>query len=99
MWGLYSLVLGLFLAVSTSTSWAQCGLPQGGISIVRMDAPNFGEVPDPETTELPPAPDTQTQSTDKTTSQKTAAVADGNWHLIVYHFLLFPGVHDSLVLL
>jgi len=28
MRGLYSLVLGLFLAVSTGTSWAQCRLPQ-----------------------------------------------------------------------
>ena len=96
MWGLYSLVLGLFLAVSTSTSWAQCRLPQGGISVVRMDGPNFGEVPDPETMELPPAPDTQTQSTDKTTSQKTAAVTDGNWHLIVSPYLWFPGVHGTL---
>ncbi len=95
-WGLYSLVLGLFLAVSTGTSWAQCRLPQGGISIVRMDAPNFGEVPDPETTELPPAPDTQTQSTDKTTSQKTAAVTDGTWHVIVSPYLWFPGVHGTV---
>src|SRR5258708_27760850 len=84
MWGLYSLVLGLFLAVSTGTSWAQCRLPQGGISIFRMDAPNFGEVPDPETMELPPAPDTQTEST------------DGNWHLIVSPYLWFPGVHGTL---
>lgn len=93
MWRLYSLVLGLFLAVSTGTSWAQCRLAQGGISIVRMDAPNFGEVPDPETTEPPPAPDTQTQSS---TSQKTAAVTDGNWHLIVSPYLWFPGVHGTL---
>ena len=94
MWGLYSLVLGLFLAVSTGASSAQ-SRPEG-ISILRMDAPHFGEVPDPDAAELPPTPDSQTQSTDKTTSQKTAAVTDGAWHLVVSPYLWFPGVHGTL---
>ena len=96
MSALYSLVLGLSLAVSTGTSRAQCSLPQGGVSTVRMDAPNFGEVSDPETTELPANPNSQTQSTDKTTSQKTAAATDGAWHLVVSPYLWFPGVHGTL---
>jgi len=60
-----------------------------------MDAPNFGEVPDPKTTELPPTPDAQTQSTDKTTSQKTG-LTDGTWHLTVSPYLWFPGVHGTV---
>jgi hypothetical protein len=96
MSALYSLVLGLVLAVSTGPSRAQSRLPQGGVSTVQMDAPKFGEVPEPETTELPPNPDSQTQSTDKTTSQKTAAVPDGAWHLIVAPYLWFPGVHGAV---
>jgi hypothetical protein len=96
MWGLYSLVLGLFLTVSTGPSWAQSRLPEGPTSMLRMDAPNFGEAPDPETTEQPPTPDSQTQSTNKTTSQKTSAGADGAWHLVVSPYLWFPGVHGTL---
>jgi hypothetical protein len=96
MLGLYSLVLGLLLAVSTGASWAQSRPLQEGISILRMDAPNFGEVPDPDATELPLAPDSQTQSTDKTTSQDTSAVTDGAWHLVVSPYLWFPGVHGTL---
>ena len=47
-------------------------------------------------TELPPGRNTQTQSTDKTTSQKTSAVPDGAWHLIVAPYLWFPGVHGTV---
>jgi len=61
-----------------------------------MGAPNFGEVPDPDTAELPPTPASQTQSTGKTTSQKAATGADGTWHLIVSPYLWFPGVHGTL---
>jgi hypothetical protein len=94
--GVYSSVLGLFLAVSASASWAQSRPPQEGTSILQMDAPNLGEVPDPDATELPTTPDSQTQSADKTTSQKTAAATDGTWHLIVSPYLWFPGVHGTL---
>ena len=96
LWRLYSLVLGVFLAVSTGASWAQCRPPQGGIHIVRMDAPDFGEMPDPDTAKLPPTPANQTQSTDKTTSQKAGTGTDGAWHLVVSPYLWFPGVHGTL---
>ena len=43
-----------------------------------------------------PTPDSQTQSTDKTTSQKTSAGTDGAWHLVVSPYLWFPGVHGTL---
>lgn len=43
-----------------------------------------------------PTPDSETQSPDKTTSQKTGAVTDGDWHLIVSPYLWFPGVHGTL---
>ena len=43
-----------------------------------------------------PTPDSESQSTDKTTSQKTAAATDGAWHLVVSPYLWFPGVHGTL---
>jgi hypothetical protein len=43
-----------------------------------------------------PTPDSETQSVDKTTSQNTAAVKDGAWHLVVSPYLWFPGVHGTL---
>jgi hypothetical protein len=96
MSGLYSLVLGLVLAVNPGASWAQSEPLQEGISLLRIDAPKFAEAPDPDATELPPTPDSQTQSTDKTTSQETSAVTDGAWHLVVSPYLWFPGVHGTL---
>lgn len=94
--GLYSLGLGLFLAVSTTASWAQSRAPQEGTAILRVDAPNFGEAPVPDATEVSLTPDSQTQSTDKTTAEKTATATDGDWHLIVSPYLWFPGVHGTL---
>jgi len=43
-----------------------------------------------------PTPGSETQSTDKTTSQKTSAGTDGAWHLVVSPYLWFPGVHGTL---
>lgn len=64
--------------------------------MLRMDAPNGGDMPDPDATGPPATPDSQTQSTNKTISQKNEAAADGAWQLVVSPYLWFPGVHGTL---